>query len=431
MKILVIGSGGREDAFLWKFQKEENVEKIYISPGHSAMERFSKVSLLGKKDHAELLSFALENKIDLTVVGPEAPLTQGLSDLFSANDLKLFGPHEAAAKLEGSKIFSKNFMKRHGIPTAKYETYKSYDEALVGLRNWPVEEQGVVIKADGLAGGKGVVVTNDRSQSEQTLHDFMVNDKVSVKSDEILFEAVLPGEEVSAFALCHGEEFFFLGCACDHKRVFDNDEGPNTGGMGCFHSPSWPDQKLVEKIKEQVLKKTLKGLQSEGIPFSGFLFMGLMIDEKSDPYVVEYNVRMGDPETQTLFPLLKGNLSKSLLALLNNEPLKAKDLSLEELCSVHVVMTSGGYPSIDDTPLELGHTIKGTDSVEGHLFLAGVGHNETRELINRGGRVLGVTALAATLEEARELAYQDIAKIDFKAKHYRRDIGLKERGQGR
>lgn len=429
MNILVLGSGGREDAFVWKLQQEKAVQEIYVCPGHPFMERFDKVKCLPKKNHAELVSFAKEMKVDLTIAGPEAPLTEGIRDAFEKEGLLLFGPHQKAAALEGSKIFSKEFMMRNDIPTASFKVCDSFKEAKEALSEWDMNK-GIVIKADGLAGGKGVVVTKDRELALKTLHDFMENPEVSIQSDKILLEEVLPGEEVSAFALCHGGNFFFLGSACDHKRVFENDKGPNTGGMGCFRTREWPDEALEQKIRERILKPTLAGCQKEGMPFSGFLFMGLMINEAGDPYVIEYNVRMGDPETQTLFPLIVGDLGTALIDLMND---KGPRLGLKEQDSVHVVMTSGGYPSIDNTPMVLGEGIDlPQDLLEGslsdsHLFLAGVSKNDSGQMVNSGGRVLGVTVTADSMEEARVKAYQQIEKIQFKGMHFRRDIGARRR----
>lgn len=427
MKILIVGSGGREDAFAWKFQQEANVEKIYVAPGNPGMKRLDKVEILPLKSNQELFDFAKNQRIDLTFVGPEAPLTEGIADLFQSAGLPIFGPNRLAAQLEGSKIFSKNFMKKYKVPTAAFEVYENFETAMKGLNEWNVETKGIVIKADGLAGGKGVVVTKDRSEAEKTLNDFMINNNVSVKTERILFEEILPGDEVSAFAFCNGQEFFFLGCACDHKRVFDNDKGPNTGGMGCYRDPAWPDKNLIEKIKERVLLPTLNGCKMEGHPFTGVLFMGLMVDEHQDPYVVEYNVRFGDPECQTLLPLLKGNLSKSLLNLLRKD-LGGVDLTLSQDFSCHVVATSGGYPTVDQTPMSLGHTISvDGDMEEGILFYAGV-KEEGNHLLNSGGRVLGVTSTGNSRDEAREKAYKNLKKIQFKDMHFRKDIGQRERG---
>ena len=397
------------------------------------MERFSKVTVLGALDDQETLSFCKEKNIHLVVIGPEAPLTKGLADLLRENDVLVFGPGKLAAQLEGSKIFSKNFMKRHNIPTADFLVFDNYQQAVVGLKEWPVEDEGVVIKADGLAGGKGVVVTWDRSEAEHTLHDFMVNEEVSVKSDQILLEKILPGDEVSVFAMANSMESFILGSACDHKRLGENDTGPNTGGMGCFYDPAWPDQELLEKIENRILKPTLKGCMSEGMPYNGFLFMGLMVDQNNDPYVVEYNVRFGDPETQTLMPILEGSFGKAMVCFAQGLPIGK--LGLKEKASVHVVATSGGYPSISGVPLDLGHVIElpsSPDSFEGELFLAGVQKDpRERGLLNSGGRVLGVTALGDTIDEAKSKAYQDMSKIKYKGMYFRKDIAAKARGHNK
>ncbi|MAF76668.1 MAG: phosphoribosylamine--glycine ligase [Halobacteriovoraceae bacterium] len=433
MRVLIIGSGGREDAFAWKFQKEDKVSHIMICPGHKGMKRFEKVelwesSLLG--NYSSLAQKAVEKEIDLVVCGPEAPLTEGLAKFFEDQSIPFFGPSESAALLEGSKIFSKEFMREFEIPTAGFQVFDRYEDAVAGLEAWPVSS-GIVIKADGLAGGKGVVVTTDREVAQKTLFDFMKNPEVSIHSDRILFEHILPGEEVSAFALCNGEEFFFLGTACDHKRVFDYDEGPNTGGMGCYRDPLWPDADLKEKIIHKVLIPTLKGMKERGHPFKGILFMGLMINSMNEPFVIEYNVRFGDPEAQTLLPLIKGELAVALHQLSTQAKIKTP-LSLSEETSVHVVMTSGGYPSITkDKPMSLNHKIEIpflTHEDQPLLFLAGVNRNEDGQYINTGGRVLGVTAVSEELETARQMAYKGIEMIHFKDSHYRTDIAFNRRG---
>ena len=427
LKILVIGAGGREDAIVWKLHEESAVEKIFVAPGNDGMERFLKVERVQENDNLALAQFAKDKDVDLTFVGPEAPLTNGIANIFQEKNLKIFGPCKNAAQLEGSKIFSKKFMQRYNIPTADFKVFNDFKSAQEGLAKWKVEDEGIVIKADGLAGGKGVVVTKDRTEANTTLHNFMVNEEVSIKSEQILFEKILPGHEVSAFAFCKGDQYFFLGCACDHKRVFDNDQGPNTGGMGCFRDPEWPGPQLVKKIEQCILRPTLEGCIKEGHEFCGVLFMGLMVDEREDPYVVEYNVRLGDPETQTLLPLLDGNLGASLDALIENR-WEDIDLKCRDKYSVHVVATSGGYPSINKNPLSLGHAIKfSSEFKDAEIFYAGV-KRENEGLVNNGGRVLGVTTIGEFREEARDKAYENIEKVNFKDMHYRTDIGLKGRG---
>lgn len=436
MNILILGSGGREDAFAWKFQQEGAVENIYVAPGHEAMERFSKVTLWDDslENTVALADKAKRSHVDLVVCGPEAPLTQGIAASFDRVGVPFFGPSQQAARLEGSKIFSKEFMRECEIPTAGFQVHKSYEDALAALEQWPITT-GLVIKADGLAGGKGVVVTYDYEEAKRTLYDFMKDSAVSVKTDHILFEHVLPGEEVSAFAFCNGEEYFFLGMACDHKRVNDNDLGPNTGGMGCYHDLNWPTPSTRDKIIERILKPSLKGMKHRGMPFKGILFMGLMIDTLGDPYVIEYNVRFGDPEAQTLLPLIDGDLSKALKELCE-EGKVSTPLTLQAKASVHVVMTSGGYPSIGKHPMSLNHLIDlpaktlNIDNKEEILFMAGVKKDENGNFYNSGGRVLGVTSLDPEYKVAREKVYRSISTIHFKDAHYRTDIGAKRRGQG-
>ncbi len=433
MKILIIGSGGREDAFAWKFQGESDVSEIFVVPGNDAMTRFSKVKLWDTvKDPKDLAIKAKESGVSLVVCGPEAPLTEGISKFFDDVEIPFFGPNQMGAQLEGSKIFSKEFMHEFKIPTAGFQVHNSYEDALKALELWPMTT-GIVIKADGLAGGKGVVVTYDFDEAKSTLFDFMKDPAVSVKTDRILFEHVLPGEEVSAFAFCNGDEFFFLGMACDHKRVGDGDTGPNTGGMGCYRDLLWPSLSTQEKIINRVLKPTLEGMKRRGNPYKGILFMGLMIDALQDPYVIEYNVRFGDPEAQTLLPLIEGNLSQGLWNLCVHGTFSTP-LKLRELASVHVVMTSGGYPSIGKNQMSLKHQIEvPSELLESHedrkiLFMAGVEKNSSGDFINTGGRVLGVTAISENFEDARRESYEATYKISFKDCHYRRDIASARRG---
>ncbi len=426
MNILIIGSGGREDALAWKLCQEQNIKKVYICPGNAGMQRLEKAETIPMGGINELINFSLDNHVHLCICGPEAPLTEGLADHFSKAGIAFFGPSAQAARLEGSKIFSKEFMARHNIPTAKFKVAESYEEAIQIIEKWDFEK-GIVLKADGLAGGKGVVVTHSQEEAKDTIFDFMKNPDVSIKTSRLLLEDILIGEEVSCFGLCAEENFIFLGSACDHKRVGDGDTGANTGGMGCFRDRKWPDQTLQDKVIEQVLKPTLAGLKSEGTPFTGFLFMGLMIDEGGNPWVIEYNVRMGDPETQTLIPLLVGDLGSALFNMVNGGP--SIDLALEDKDSVHVVLTSGGYPSIGKHEMSLGHEIHfvNTDDDKSEVFFAGV-RAQGEKLINSGGRVLGVTCVGSSVEDCRKQAYTKMEGIELKDSHYRRDIGERKRG---
>jgi phosphoribosylamine--glycine ligase len=432
MKVLIIGSGGREDAIAWKLNGESSISDIFVSPGNAGMTRLEKVSCFETESMSDLVNRSLQLGVDLCICGPEAPLTSGISKLFEDQGILFFGPSAQGAQLEGSKIFSKEFMARNSIPTAKFNIAKSYNEAIDLLDKWDMTK-GIVIKADGLAGGKGVVVTYSAEEARETVFDFMQNPEVSIHSEQLLLEEVLPGEEVSCFALCSHENFFFLGSACDHKRVGDGDTGPNTGGMGCFRDRQWPDQALQEKVKERVLKSTLAAMVREGTPFVGFLFMGLMVDDQGEPWVIEYNVRMGDPETQTLLPLLKGDFGSALMTMLNakGEGLTSEsiNLSLADQDSVHVVLTSGGYPSIGKHSMSLGHeiVINDTEDNEGEVFFAGV-KRSGETLVNSGGRVLGVTCTGGSLEECRKNTYNIVEKIKLEDSHYRKDIAAKKRG---
>lgn len=427
MKVLVIGSGGRESAIVWKLSLEENVTKVIVCPGNPGMLEFGpKIELVDAKTNSDYLKLAKDRSVDLTFVGPEGPLVEGIVDIFEEAGHKILGPSKYCAKLEGSKIFSKHFMKSCNIPTARFKVATSYTDACDIIDEWPFSNKGFVIKADGLAGGKGVVVTDDPEIAKKSLYDFMVDQNISVKTTEVLLEEVLEGREASFFALCDGHSYQYLGMACDHKRLLDNDKGPNTGGMGCYHSKSFPDKDIAQKVENNILKKTLDGMRSNSTPYKGILFIGVMIDENNDPYVVEYNVRFGDPETQTLLPLFDGSLSNSLFdAACGKLDQTEFPISMSDKESVHIVMSSRGYPSIGREKMDLGHKI--THSAlndSSYLFYAGV-KKVGNHLTNSGGRVLGVTTVSENVHEAREVAYSEIDKINFEGAFYRKDIGSK------
>jgi phosphoribosylamine--glycine ligase len=429
MKLLMIGSGGREHAMSWKLAQSSQVEKVFVAPGNDGMTLTPKVELLSLniKDHKIILDKVKELGIELVVVGPEQPLADGLVDFLEDNNVLAFGPSREAAQLEASKVFSKKFMNEFEIPTARSKEYNSYDQALADLENWDLNK-GIALKADELAGGKGVVVTHDVEEAKKTLYDFMENPECTVKTKSILIEEKLVGKEASAFAICDGEDFIEVGYACDYKRVRDNDEGPNTGGMGGYSPKNWPGEKCRKIVTEKIIKKTIDGMKQRGTPFKGILFVGLMIDGDT-PNVIEFNVRFGDPETQILMPLIDGDLLPTYLAAAKGElkSLGQEKISLKKDSSVHIVMASEGYPSTDATPMTLKQDITyPTNFIPGessnkYLFMAGV-KKENDKLVNTGGRVLGVTALASTLEEARNEAYRAIKDIKFNGAHWRGDI---------
>jgi phosphoribosylamine--glycine ligase len=425
MNVLIIGSGGRESALAWRLLKDDSISRILVSPGNAGMSRMdSRIECLEGQSIDDYLKIAQNNNVDYTFVGPEGPLVAGICNLFDEHDLAIIGPSRDAAELEGSKIFSKIFMEEFEVPTARFKIAKSFEEALAIISDWPFSKNGFVIKADGLAGGKGVVVALSYAEAKDALHSFMVDPSVKIKSPTILLEEVLLGREASFFALCNGDSYQVLGTACDHKRLNDGDEGPNTGGMGCFHDPLWPTEQTCKLIETNILKKTLSGMKKRGTPYKGILFIGVMIDSENIPYVVEYNVRFGDPETQTLMPLIKGDFSQ-LLHLCANNKLDSNPncVSLEKKVSVHIVMTARGYPSVGKHEVDSGRVITVDKASCDHLFYAGV-KSEGSDLLTSGGRVLGVTALADTMINARQKAYHGIEHIKFVGSHYRRDIGL-------
>jgi phosphoribosylamine--glycine ligase len=313
-------------------------------------------------------------------------------------------------------------MADNNVPTARSQAYEGYQAAMDDLDNWDFQ-RGVVLKSDALAEGKGVVVTHDRAEAEAVLYDFMVNPEVSIKTDRILIEEKLLGKEASAFALCDGDDYFFLGVACDYKRVGNGDEGPNTGGMGGYSPKTWPGPTVEEKVRTQVVEPMLKGMKARGTPFKGTLFVGFMVDQ-DDISVIEFNVRFGDPETQILMPMVQGSFYDLLFACATGKLAEMKpDVSLSELYSVHVVLASGGYPSIDAAPLDTGNNIEITGRLDEscHLFYAGV-KEQNGQLVNSGGRVLGLTALGENLAQARSKAYANFAKISLQGAQWRTDI---------
>ncbi|MEZ0261436.1 MAG: phosphoribosylamine--glycine ligase [Alphaproteobacteria bacterium] len=427
--VLLLGGGGREHALAWKMSQSPAVTRIHALPGNDGMAALEKVTCIAGNpaDVAFVVEKAQELKPGLIMVGPEKPLAAGVVDALEKAGFLVLGPSRAAAQLESSKIFAKEFMTEFGIPTAPYKICPTAQAALQALSGWDIAGKGVVLKADGLSAGKGVVVTNDRAEAEKTVDDFMLNAACQVKTEQLLLEEKITGREVSAFALCDGETFISLGFACDYKRVRDNDEGPNTGGMGGYAPKDWPSAKSRNFIAEKIFKPVLAGMQARGTPFRGILFAGLMI-EGDDVQVIEFNTRFGDPETQILLPLIENDIVPLFAAAAAGQ-LKGEKVNLAEQTAVHVVMASEGYPETFGTGMTLGQKI---DLPENML---GAGVNDNRMLFvsgakktgaywtNEGGRVLGVTAIGATMEEARKRAYQVIADIKFNGAHWRKDIG--------
>ncbi len=418
MKILVIGSGGREHALVWKLRQDPGVEKIWCVPGNGGIAREATCLPADLKNPRGLAELAAELGADLTVVGPEAPLVAGLADELASRGLPVAGPGKAAAQLEGSKIFAKLFMRRHNVPTADFVVCEDGQTALANLGRWGGP---IVMKADGLAGGKGVVVCSDRSQAQAALESLLSGRLVGEAGRRIVLEKRLEGEEVSFLVLTDGKTVLPLAPTQDHKAVWDDDRGPNTGGMGAYCEDGILSERLSRQILEEIVFPTLEGLRSEGIPYRGVLYCGLMITEQG-PRVLEYNVRFGDPETQALMFRLQGNLAETLVAVATGS-LRTGMVSWEPGASVCVVACSAGYPG----DYEPGKPITGLEAAESDgakLFHAGTAEREGA-MLTAGGRVLGITTRGADLAAAIQGAYQAASKVCFEGIHYRRDIGRK------
>ena len=413
MKVLVIGSGGREHALVSKVAENSNVEKVYCAPGNGGTCRENKCENIDIRKMDELLAFAIKNKIDITIVGSEEWLVQGIVDKFKENGLKILGPSEKAAKLEGSKAYSKEFMKKYGIKTAAYEVFENENEATEYLRNC---EYPIVIKADGLAAGKGVIICNDFTQAEKSINDFMVLDIFKGSGKKIIIEEFLEGVEASILSITDGKVIIPFVSSKDHKQIFDDDKGPNTGGMGAISPNPYCNKEVLDEFHENILLPTLKGIQEEKMDYNGIIFFGIMITKKG-VYLLEYNVRFGDPETQAVLPLMKSDFTELVISAINGSLVKF-NLEWNEGYSCCLIAASKGYPGIYNTGLEIIETGK----LAGKLFLAGA----TREdgiMKTNGGRVLGITGFGETLKKAREIAYADMKKIRFDGMYYRTDIG--------
>ena len=414
MKILVVGGGGREHAICWKLSNESNVEKIYCAPGNAGISSIAECVNIGDSDIENLLKFAKENKIDLTIVGPEIPLVAGIVDVFEKEGLKIFGPNKKCAQLEGSKSFSKDFMIRHNLPTAKYKEYTDLDEAISEIDSFGYP---VVIKADGLAAGKGVVIPENREDAITTLKEMMSDKKFGNAGDKIVVEEFLTGIETSILAFVDNDTIVPMVSSKDHKKVFEGETGLNTGGMGTFSPSEIYTEKLAKEVQEKILDKTLEGFKKDNLNYKGILFVGLMITEDG-PKILEYNVRFGDPETQSVLFRLDTDLNKIISEILNNN-LKNIEINYSKEEAICVMLTSGGYPE----NYEKGKVISGLENLDSDIV---VFHSGTKfdngNIVTNGGRVIGITAKGKTVKEAGEKVYENIKKINFEGMHYRKDI---------
>ena len=423
MNVLIVGGGGREHALAWKLGQSERVSRIYCAPGNAGTSTLGTNLPIKATELDALARAAREHQIDLTVAGPETPLAEGIVDLFQEKGLPIFGPSKTAAAIESSKVFSKRLMLKHGIPTAAAEIFASYEEAhkYIAFREPPM-----VVKADGLAAGKGVVVARTRQQALEALYDIMVKRAFGAAGDQVLIEECLTGREASLLAFTDGHTVVPMAPACDYKPVYDGDQGPNTGGMGGYSPPEFLDDGLVKEITHRVLIPAVTAMAMEGRPYKGVIYAGLMITAEG-PRVIEFNCRFGDPEAQVILPRLKGDLLGVMLAVVNGG-LDKLSVRWSDEAYVGTVMASGGYPGAYST----GFPISGLEDVDSDILVFHAGtrqeHDESsgrQRVVTDGGRVLEVVAGGSSLAEAREKVYRNISRIKFEGCHYRTDIAAR------
>jgi phosphoribosylamine--glycine ligase len=426
MKVLVIGGGGREHALAWKAAQSARVDVVYVAPGNAGTAREAKLEnvAIGAEDLDGLLRFAQEQAIDLTIVGPEAPLVAGVVDRFQAAGLRCFGPSQAAAQLEGSKAFTKDFLARHQIPTAAYQTFTEIDPALAYLK---AQGAPIVIKADGLAAGKGVIVAMTEAEAEAAIRDMLAGNAFGEAGHRVVIEEFLEGEEASFIVMVDGKNILPMATSQDHKRVGDGDSGPNTGGMGAYSPAPVVTPEVHARILREVIEPTVQGMASEGHPYTGFLYAGLMIDASGAPKVIEYNCRFGDPETQPIMLRLQSDLTELCDAALDGR-LHQTEAQWDARASLGVVLAAGGYPN----DYAKGDVISGLDAADAaaaqgdqKVFHAGTANNAEGDVTTSGGRVLCATALGTTVAEAQAKAYALAELIQWKGCFMRRDIGYR------
>lgn len=411
MKILIVGNGGRESALAWKLKQDHRITKFYFAKGNASTEKLG--TTVYENTIEGLVNFAKKEDIDLTIVGPEAPLVEGIVDEFQKEGLKIFGAKKAAALLEGSKAYSKKFMQDYGVKTAKAEIFESYNDALIYIRS---QTFPLVIKASGLASGKGVVICKNLEEAETTIHDFMIRKIHGDAGIRIVIEEFLQGFEASVIAFSNGEKLFPCIAVKDYKKLGNNEQGPNTGGMGCI-APN-PDftPAHMEKFIKDIMEPTMNGIQDNMLKFKGFIFFGVMVSN-DDCYLLEYNMRLGDPETQVIMPLLENNLLDTINDCLDGKEINLKFSDKKAVC---LVIASGGYPRDFEQGLEIRDLEKVKNS---KIFFAGATYQGDKVITN-GGRVLNLVATGDTYEEARQKVYQDAPTVNFDYAYYRQDIGI-------
>ena len=419
MKVLVIGNGAREHALAWKLAGSTRVDSIFVAPGNAGTSAIAQNLDIASSDIPAIVQKSVELKIDLAIIGPEAPLAAGIVNRFQEKGLKAFGPSQEAARLESSKVFARNLMQKHSIPCAAGRSFTDYMEALRYLQSQPAP---IVIKADGLAAGKGVTVANTIQEAQEALK-YMMKDRVfGTAGDRVIIEEYLSGKEVSLLAFTDGKTAVPMVPACDYKRAYDNDRGPNTGGMGSYSPPGFFDTKMIEHILKTIIQPVVKAMSDAGNPYCGVLYTGLIITDQG-PKVLEFNARFGDPETQVILPRLKSDLSDIMLATVTGR-LDQVQIEWSNDACVGVVMASGGYPDKYRTGLPI--TISPGLSEDINIFYAGAKKGADGQIFTDGGRVLTMTATGHTIKEARQKVYSNINFVSFDNCHYRKDIAERE-----
>lgn len=420
MRILVIGSGGREHALVWKIAQSKLVDKIFCAPGNGGISQQAECIEIKAEDIPRLLEFARKEKIDLTVVGPEAPLAAGVVDEFSVQGLKIFGPDKLAANLEASKVFAKQLMAKYNVPTANFKIFDSADEA-----KKYIEKIGApcVVKADGLAAGKGVVVAKSVDEAKQAVSAMMQERIFGDAGNKVIVEECLQGQEASILVITDSKEVIVLASSQDHKRIFDNDAGPNTGGMGAYSPAPIVTPELFKQILQQVIYRLIDGLAKDGIEYKGVLYAGIMLT-KEGPKTLEFNVRFGDPETQAILPRMKSDLLEVMLATSEGKLSRVRNLNWDTSSCVCVVCASKGYPGEYEKGKEI-FGLQEAAKIPGVVVFHAGAKKQDGKILTSGGRVLGVTGLGNTIKEAIANTYQAVGKINFAGMHYRKDIGYK------
>lgn len=420
MTILLLGSGGREHALAWKMLQSDKCEQLFVAPGNAGTAQIASNVNLNPLDFNAIKDFVLQNKVEMVVVGPEDPLVHGIYDFFKndiqINHIPVIGPSKAGAQLEGSKEFAKEFLVKHNIPTARYESF-TRETVENGCDFLTTLEAPYVLKADGLAAGKGVLILNDLEEAQQELRNMLVDAKFGEASSKVVIEEFLDGIELSCFVLTDGKSYKILPTAKDYKRIGDGDTGLNTGGMGAVSPVPFADAVLMEKIENRIVKPTVAGLQKDGIEYKGFVFIGL-INVKGEPMVIEYNVRMGDPETEVVMPRVKSDLVE-LFEAVGQQRLEDVALEIDERSATTIIIASGGYPE----DYEKGKVITGIETIESSIVFHAGTKEDNGNIVSNGGRVLAITSYGDNFQEAIKKSYQNIEKLNFDKMYFRKDIG--------